>query len=641
MEKTIKIRNLYRGVVDGCDINDESLKLWGFDDSEIKELLDSGEIEKDGSSAYKYVDASKLYYFGTMFLKVDKSFAYKCFTKCLEIDPSHEGANFNVFFDNVLKGKFQEALKYLSPLMKTNDKNYWADINCYLLLLNLVIDLPDEYKKLIKELTAEDVLVEKNDRRYKNIIVENMIRTFIFEGNFNGAIKILNDYSANMISADVLMRSLLLDDQNILVKNLSSLCEQHEYEKVLEFLNTRNEKAPLPVFESIIKNLARVYLNIQKSGIIPQRLIPSSDNVFALAESNNFGLALKAIYPDTKGIVTIFKIVLEDLCALIEETEIKTSFDDLTKAFLEDNLEKCDRILITYLISCNKMAYFPLISGHFKLCMLENDKTFEEPITILARIKNDAYEFDMTHYNNLLNSFLKENKWNEAQLVLEMLVNFCNPNALTLVVLPDSVRVVDSKENGLLLESSLDIVDVLNFVVTRRQEMQYVDDKVKELLQDKGIVLLEPMLQEERSRVLDTIDKYPDINALVIGEEPRRLVLHYVPTSREYIDIKELLFDFNTAYTCNNYENVITIGLEILKLKTIKSFVCIKMGMAYFKLGDYKKARDYLIVATELAKEDRNRPCDFTEQFKVIEDELSSLEQKNGGLRRIKPKGNN
>lgn len=70
------------------------------------------------------------------------------------------------------------------------------------------------------------------------------------------------------------------------------------------------------------------------------------------------------------------------------------------------------------------MAYFPLISGHFKLCMLENDKTFEEPITILARIKNDTYEFDMTHYNNLLNSFLKENKWNEAQLVLEMLVNF-------------------------------------------------------------------------------------------------------------------------------------------------------------------------------------------------------------------------
>ena len=63
--------------------------------------------------------------------------------------------------------------------------------------------------------------------------------------------------------------------------------------------------------------------------------------------------------------------------------------------------------------------------------------------------------------------------------------------------------------------------------------------------------------------------------------------------------------------------------------------------MAYFKLGDYKKARDYLIVATELAKEDRDRPCDFTEQFKVIEDELSSSEQKNGGLRRIKPKGNN
>ena len=119
--------------------------------------------------------------------------------------------------------------------MKTNDKNYWADINCYLLLLNLVIDLPDEYKKLIKELTAEDVLVEKNDRRYKNIVVENMIRTFIFEGNFNGAIKILNDYSANMISADVLMRSLLLDDQNILVKNLSSLCEQHEYKKFWSF----------------------------------------------------------------------------------------------------------------------------------------------------------------------------------------------------------------------------------------------------------------------------------------------------------------------------------------------------------------------------------------------------------------------
>ena len=67
MEKTIKIRNLYRGVVDGCDINDESLKLWGFDDSEIKELLDSGEIEKDGSSAYKYVDASKLYYWNQYF----------------------------------------------------------------------------------------------------------------------------------------------------------------------------------------------------------------------------------------------------------------------------------------------------------------------------------------------------------------------------------------------------------------------------------------------------------------------------------------------------------------------------------------------------------------------------------------------
>lgn len=147
----------------------------------------------------------------------------------------------------------------------------------------------------------------------------------------------------------------------------------------------------------------------------------------------------------------------------------------------------------------------------------------------------------------------------------------------------------------------------------------YLQVKYNELMRDKGLVLLDPMDVQERLKVIEQVKNLPDIMWFTIGDvEPKRLVLHYVPELREYVDLKTLLKNLRYKYNKKKYREVIADCLLILQFKKVKSYPCFRIGVAYGHIGEYQKANDYLLIAQELSKKDQTRAYDFSHLYSIF-----------------------
>ncbi len=142
---------------------------------------------------------------------------------------------------------------------------------------------------------------------------------------------------------------------------------------------------------------------------------------------------------------------------------------------------------------------------------------------------------------------------------------------------------------------------------------EFLKPKLKRLYK-KGIVVLKPMNNLKRKKIHRIIKDIPDVVTFSIGEkENRRIVLRHKPFIQERLDFKKLLKDGNEFYNKKDYNSCIDNYKKILAFGFQKSFIYAKLGLAYMKKYDFKTATDYLIVAKELGKEEKETNLDYTE----------------------------
>ena len=147
-------------------------------------------------------------------------------------------------------------------------------------------------------------------------------------------------------------------------------------------------------------------------------------------------------------------------------------------------------------------------------------------------------------------------------------------------------------------------------VKIQQSEIDFLNSKYEELLQNGGIILLEPMKQARIDNIIKFLEQYKNMTAFVIGEEnKKRIVLRYYPKEEKQIyDINKIVNDAKKAYAERNYYNCIELNLILLKtFHRPGALLYIIVGLSYYKLHDKKKALDYLIVGSEISKKERKR----------------------------------
>lgn len=322
------------------------------------------------------------------------------------------------------------------------------------------------------------------------------------------------------------------------------------------------------------------------------------------------------------------------------------TFSVIVENLLKNDIDTAIINLKAYLKSIGKNEYEFLINGLIKLSLVENDLAFTKPMTALTLINKEEVNFDISYYIQSFYMALSQNRLKEARIYLEIVEGAkALGQEFVLIdtlykVLEKSEENVNSAENNNVtenvmqkaLEQAAELVEppVVSKVqtppVTKKEnkankinkkstddDVLIVEGKYEELIKHKNLVLLKPMKRERINRILDILERYPDVDAFVIewnGQE--QIVMRY--HKFETIDATSLYQQSRDAYNQKDYDKCINMLSIILRaISKPQDNIYGYMGIAFMKKNYLKIAVDYLKIATYLSKKTRLNRNDFTE----------------------------
>ncbi len=135
-----------------------------------------------------------------------------------------------------------------------------------------------------------------------------------------------------------------------------------------------------------------------------------------------------------------------------------------------------------------------------------------------------------------------------------------------------------------------------------------VEEKHQKLLENQGIILLEPMDEEAINKILEIVNDYSDMKAFTIEDKEsknRQVVLKPHQIFTEYFDVKGTISLAVQTYNEGKYDECIDYCLQILRFfPNPNSASFSKLGLCYLKKNNISLAITYLTVADALAKKE-------------------------------------
>lgn len=652
-----KINNLYETIIFNKELTTQELKKCGFDSKDITKLIENNIIERIKRGSYNFIDAEGLFKYGKKLVsKKDYTKAQFCFEKCYKIDNKHPGTCFQLFFNSINKSDYDRALKYFEVIYQTNNPYYKSDSNLYLYLLNNITELNEEYKQIVKSLKMEDIRVDYNDKRFENITEQNRIRGAILTKKYPLALKQLNMLMENSNNIqNTLIRTLLyrvVEIEKARKQTMIDLINTENYYKLIELLNNQNEKIPLNITDEYTLKLLRDIIKIKERKKLPKTDLSLTDNLFEAIDKYNYKLALKisndfcaekGIYRENNTIHLLLTQINNLIDEIIKPTEIvetkkeikileqnpkdnnfNVNISDVINSLLENNLDKSFVLLKEYLKIINKTEYEFLIVNLIKICILEKDPTFTKAILILTVLNKPDFKIDLASYVHEFYKSLYQENYEVAKIFIDIIDNIGEntlSNNLTKIlnntIHKKTINIVQ-KDNTTSKTEMIDEKPKLNIVKKQKEEKnqltnldtreKFIENKYKEILKTKGIVLLKPMPYEKRKDVHELVKKYENIMSFSIGEgEKKRVVLKYHNPSN-FGNIKEVVNRGYQLYQQAKYDECIDLYKVLLKsFPRPKAFVFANIGLSHLKNSQLTTAIDYLIVANELSKQEDMR----------------------------------
>lgn len=500
------LNKLYSGVINGNELTTKELNGYGFNSKDLSTLIEQGNLERVKRGYYSFKSINDLFFYGKKLI-AEKEYekATECFKKCYELDPNHSGACFQLFLRSINKKDYETAFQYFEVLSKTDNPYYSADSNFFLYLLSIITDIPDKHKEYARYLKMEDIRVDFNDKRYKDIPQQNKIRLAVLQRKFPYALKQLKDLTIQHGSStvqDIITRTLLfqaVESETISKKTLIELAKNKSYEEIVEHLEEKEKRHKLSLTDNYTLKLVNELINIQETKEIPKKTIFQAEKLFEAIDGNNYELALglSENYNSKNNInnsESIINLLLLDICNLIkqysstvqkssdiiedesletEEEVVKeeqiilsnnlstnASFSNVISYLMKPDLEKAFRTLRNYMESINKKDYEFLIVDLIKLSLIEKDIAFTKPMIALTYISRENFRFDISNYIQEFYVTLSQNRFEEARIYLDIISksnNLGQDCILTenlLQVLDKAEKMIDYKRNNTILENA-------------------------------------------------------------------------------------------------------------------------------------------------------------------------------------------
>lgn len=136
--------------IDNKIVTELELQKAGFNSQKIEHLQEKNVISKLGSVfILKKTYYSELFLYGISLLRKNNiKKAKEVFNFCLKLKPDNNRPRYYIFIANIKQKDYNEALKYFEnkPLIEWTNDDYFI-----LYMLNLIIDLPQEYINLVTQ----------------------------------------------------------------------------------------------------------------------------------------------------------------------------------------------------------------------------------------------------------------------------------------------------------------------------------------------------------------------------------------------------------------------------------------------------------------------------------------------------------
>lgn len=610
------LTNMYDGIINDGELTTKELNGYGFNSKDLSELVEDGVLERIKRGIYSFNSVEDLFNYGKQ-LVVAKEYvkANQCFKKCYELDPGHIESCFQLLLIKIKQHDYDEAFKYIESIYNIDNQHYNADASFYLYLLNMITNVPEQYKSLAKVVRFDDVRVDFNDKRYDNAQVQNRIRSAALVQKFTVALKQLNNLireSGTIGIEDRLLRTLLYqasEEQNRVKEKILTMIKREEYTNVITYLEILDKQRGLSIADMHVLQLVKDLNNIITKGELPKIKSFSTDNLFDAIDGKNYSLALSLssgfieksyINPDDNAIHTLLSGIMNRLSKDTVKPEVKetivqekiveqkneplvtpaNSFADIISFLMKNDLDNSFRSLDGYLNSINKIEYKFLIIDLIKISLMEGDIAFTKPMIVLTYMGKKNYVFDISKYVQSFYESLSQNKFDEARVYLDIIAK--SNKLVGSCVLTDGLEQVLNDTEKMLNYKRHD--DILNRVDSS-------------FAKTEGLIQTTVSISEKSDEVVQKTDEHYVEKKVKVN-----------PASK--VDTDNLAKDFDDESFINGklkelYQNGIVLlrPMDSIRRKNIQSVVQNIPNVVSFSIGNCGKRQVVLRVAERIEQD--------------------------------------
>ena len=248
------VERMYEGLIEGKELTTKELNSYGFNSRDLANLIDYDVLTRVKRGFYNFKGVDYLYDYGKDLIEnkdFDKGIA--CFKKCYELDKTHIESCFQLFLNKIKEHDYNAAFEYFECFYNEKNKKYYADCDLYLYLLNIITNIPENYKKYARYIKFDNIRVNVDNKSYDTVQKQNQIRSAILNKKFLFALDKQNDIikqNKEINVQDKILKTLLYQAyqvQNKRKMEIISLINNEKYDELTNYLEDLDIKQGLNI----------------------------------------------------------------------------------------------------------------------------------------------------------------------------------------------------------------------------------------------------------------------------------------------------------------------------------------------------------------------------------------------------------
>ena len=482
-----RLFKLYEAMMNSEEfISTKEIKELGFTQAEIAKMVEEETLIRVKRGFYNFGNVNSLFMYGKSLIdSKQRSSAIKVFEKCFSLDKTNIYAAYQLFINSVKVKDYDNVLKYFDVLYEHDPEN--KRYLYYLYILSYIIELPQYYKDIVKNLSYKEMTIYEHDE-YTQLI--NNTISLVMNSKISHAYRTRSDYHSNHPSSfEDYAEITLLKEATYMYgrkkKLIQEAVEEDRFDDVHELFGQMSSVRELPIFYKYMAYLVDDIIHMINFKEVSEVANNSQgSNVFAAIDNYDYDLALELARERDKNSgfenKSIMVLLLEKVVAKKKELlgeKVETSVEEVVEETIEEvavqreevidqciqlsmfesefnhlglimllkenKLEEFEQYLINYLHATKNDHYYKFIMYLIKICKIEEDYNYINVLAIITQITACRYEFSSIEYVTKYYEELTKGNFDKAKIYVKILSEF---NALDEDTLSDLYELIGTSK---------------------------------------------------------------------------------------------------------------------------------------------------------------------------------------------------